>query len=540
MNKRIRVLCLITALCLLLTGCGSDFKGWLQEVGLFSGFFPQDQTTFSEMTYTRPDMDDIQSVLAGACDAAVNATDLQQVLDGIYGFYDVYNRFYTNYNLAYIHYCQDMTDVFWEAEYALCATYASQLNAGLDELYRTLAASPWRGDLEDVNYFGPDFFDSYEGESGWTNTFIAMLKEETKLLSMYNSVLEESRSVQPYSEEFFSQYGARLEQIFVKLVAHRQKIAAYAGYESYVEYAYSGYARDYTPEQAIAYLQAVPDQLGGLYRKVNQSNLWDAYSRSCSEEETFAFGRSAAEAMGGRIRDAFDFMVTKEVYDIAHGSNKYSASFEVYLHSYYSPFLFLNPNDSPQDKLVFVHEFGHFANDYICGGSAAGTDVAEIHSQAMEYLSLLYGEGGQELEKLKMADTLSVYVEQSAYALFEHLVYDIAPEELSAQSVRALYESIGLEFGFDSWAWDSRDYVCVSHFFGNPMYMISYVASNDLALQIYQTELQQEGSGLALYERCLESQDSHLLTFAETYNLENPLELSRLPKVLKTLEDALA
>ena len=71
MNKRIRVLCLITALCLLLTGCGSDFKGWLQEVGLFSGFFPQDQTTFSEMTYTRPDMDDIQSVLAGACDAAV-------------------------------------------------------------------------------------------------------------------------------------------------------------------------------------------------------------------------------------------------------------------------------------------------------------------------------------------------------------------------------------------------------------------------------------------------------------------------------------
>lgn len=532
MRKKLRILSLVMALCLLLAGCG-------KQNGILSGFFPQDQTTFSEMTYARPDMDNIQSVLASACVTAVNAADLQQVLDSIYAFYDVYNQFFTNYNLAYIHYCQDMTDIYWEAEYTLCSTYSAQLSAGLDELYRALAASPWRSELEDVNYFGPGFFDKYEGQSGWTNTFMAMLDGESRLLREYNSILEDSLSVQPYSEEFFSEYGSQLETLFVRLVAQRQKIAAYAGYESYTQYAYSGYDRDYTPEQAITYLQAVPDQLGALYRKVNQSDLWDAYNIPCSEAETFAFGKSTADAMGGSIRDAFDFMVMKEVFDISHGSNKYSSSFEVYLSTYYSPFLFLNPSDYPGDKLVFVHEFGHFANDYVCSGSNAGTDVAEIHSQAMEYLSLLYGEGGQDLEKLKMADTLSVYVEQSAYALFEHMVYDIAPEELSVESVRALYESIGLQFGFDSWGWDSRDYVCIGHFFASPMYIISYVASNDLALQIYQMELSQKGSGLSLYERCLESQDSYILTFAETYNLENPLELSRLPKVLKTLEDAL-
>lgn len=532
MRNKLRMLCLAAVVLLLLAGCSKNS-------GLLSGFFPQDQTTFSEMTYTRPDMTHIQAVLKDSCAAAVNATDLQQLLSSIYAFYDVYDQFYTNCNLAYIRYCQDMTNIFWEAEYTLCSTYADQLSSGLDELYRALAASPWREELEDVQLFGPGFFDSYEGQSGWTNTFRAMLDEQARLLRVYSSVQEDALSVEYYSEEYFTEYGAQLEALFVKLIAQRQKIAAYAGYDSYVHYAYAGYGRDYTPEQAIAYLRAVPDQLTDLYRQVNGSASPDPGSTPCSEEETFAYGRSVAEAMGGSVRDAFDFMVSKELYDISHESNKHSGSYELYLPAYHSPFLFLNPSDSPADKLVFVHEFGHFVNDYICGGSNVGTDVAEIHSQAMEYLSLLYAQGGQELQKRKLEDTLSVYVEQSAYALFEHLVYDIPPQELSVESVRALYESVCLEFGFDSREWDSRDYVCVSHFLSYPMYMISYVACNDLALQIYQKELAERGSGLSLYERCLESQDSQILAFAEAYNLEDPLDPARLPKVLKTLEDAL-
>lgn len=540
MRKPICLICLVTVLCLLLTGCSLDFAGYFRKLGIMSGFFPQDQTTFSEMTYTRPDMDNIQTVLKNSCDTAASAGDLNQVINGIFAFYDVYDQFYTNYNLAYVHYCQDMTDIFWEAEYALCEAYAPQLDAGLDELYRALAKSPWRDELEDEQYFGADYFDAYEGEGIWDETFMAMLNEESGLIGEYYTVYEESLSVEPYSEEFFSQYGPQLEEIFVKLVAQRQKIAAYVGYDSYPQFAYDFYYyRDYTPEQAVAYLQTIPDQLGELYRKVNQSDLWDAYYTSCSETETYAYGLSAAQAMGGSIQEAFDFMTDKELYDISPGSNKYDSSFELYLYTYYAPFLFMNPAGDPNDKLVFVHEFGHFVNDYICSGSGAGTDVAEVHSQAMEYLSLVYGDGGKDLEKLKMANTLSVYVDQSAYALFEHQVYGLREEELTAENVRSLYESIGLQFGFDSWAWDSRDYVCVGHFFTNPMYIISYVTSNDLALQIYQTELGQKGEGLALYERCLESQDSYLLTFAETYGLEDPLDLSRIPKVLKTLEDAL-
>ena len=60
------------------------------------------------------------------------------------------------------------------------------------------------------------------------------------------------------------------------------------------------------------------------------------------------------------------------------------------------------------------------------------------------------------------------------------------------------------------------------------MYMISYVVSNDLAMQIYQQELESTGAGLSLYEQILSSQDSFLLTFAETYGLQSPFAEGRL------------
>ena len=99
------------------------------------------------------------------------------------------------------------------------------------------------------------------------------------------------------------------------------------------------------------------------------------------------------------------------------------------------------------------------------------------------------------------------------------------------ENVQALYEDIGLRFGFDSWAWDSRDYVSVTHFFTNPMYLMGYVVSNDLAMQIYDLELGEAGAGLSLYEQCLESQESYIVCFAEQYGLESPFAPGRLEKV---------
>ena len=108
------------------------------------------------------------------------------------------------------------------------------------------------------------------------------------------------------------------------------------------------------------------------------------------------------------------------------------------------------------------------------------------------------------------------------------------------ENVEKLYRNIGTEFGLDSWGWDSRDYVTVTHFYTNPMYVVSYVVSNDLAMQIYQLELEEKGAGLSLYDQCLYSQDSYIMTFAEDYGLESPFAEGRLEAVLEIFQRELA
>lgn len=111
--------------------------------------------------------------------------------------------------------------------------------------------------------------------------------------------------------------------------------------------------------------------------------------------------------------------------------------------------------------------------------------------------------------------------------------YDLAEqyagEELTVERVGELYEEICLSFGFDSREeWDSRSFITVSHFFTTPMYMISYVVSNDLAVQIYQAELENPGAGLEIYTEALWSQDSYIISFAETLGLTSPFDPSRM------------
>ena len=197
----------------------------------------------------------------------------------------------------------------------------------------------------------------------------------------------------------------------------------------------------------------------------------------------------------------------------------------------------MNPYLDQSDKLTFSHEFGHFAADFSCDGTFCGTDIAETHSMAMEYLTLCYGKDTELLTRYKLADSLCTYMEQSAYALFEYQVYGLQGNDLTAENITELYRKVSKQFGFDVFDWDPREFVTVIHFFTDPMYTVSYVLSNDLAMQIYQLELENSGDGLSLYENFLPSQDSYILTFAETHGLENPFSQERIQSVAAFFQD---
>ncbi len=494
-------------------------------------------TAFSDMEYQRPDVDAFGQLLEQTMEQAKTETDVNELMESVYELYEAYYSFFTNYNLAQIYYFLDMTDTYWEEEYNWCSEQTSEISGGMDQLLYALADCGLREELEQGDFFGEDFFDDYEGDSLWDDTFTALMEEETALVDEYYSLSAQSMELEYYDQAYFEGVGLEMEEVFLELIRVRQEIAAYAGYGSYPEFAYEFYYyRDYSPAQAQEYMDQISVELTPLYVELD-ADLWDPAYEDCTEEEVFAFVEELTQATGGVAEDAFSTMEELELYDISAGANKYGASFEVYLVSYYAPFIFVNPEGSQSDKLTFAHEFGHFCNDYAVSGTVVGIDVAEVFSQGLEYLSLCYMDDVEDLARMKLADSLCTFVEQSMYASFENQVYLL--EDPTVEDVRALYEQVNRDFGVDSYYRDYRDYTYVPHFFMSPMYVISYVVSNDGAMQIYERELEKKGAGLKLWEDGLYSMAEGYLAFVEEQGLANPFEPGRVEQLRQVFEEKL-
>jgi len=530
--KRIyKLMALLLVAALLLTGCSSvAFRQWMQNLlGLRA-------MHFSDIAYSRPDMVKFQTQLDDCLQGAKEDTRVKVLMDKVFDLYDTYYLFYTNYKLANIYYYKDMTDIYWAEEYAYCLENTAQVDAGMDQLLYALADSALKPELEAEEYFGAGYFDAYTGQSLWDETFTDLMAQELKLQNEYDTLSAQALEYSSYYGMFYSGVGAQMEQLLVELVALRQDIAEYAGYDDYAQFAYAFYYdRDYTPAQAMGYMEDVRNELVELYEGM-PSDAWKPRYEVWTESQMFSYVESSANAMGGKVAEAFSVLKSGGFYDIGYSPNKYNASFETYLQYYYVPFVFVNPQGNGADPLTFAHEFGHFCNDYASTGSVCGIDVAEVFSQSMEYLSLFYSDKGEELKKMKLAGSLSTFVEQSAYASFEHQLYLLEESELTVENVRALYIRTAEDYGLDKWGADGREYITLTHLYIAPMYMISYVVSNDVAMQIYQAEDAEPGNGRKLLEDNLATEEGALLSFVGSAGLRDPFEKGRVATLRKTFE----
>lgn len=538
------VVALLLVAALLLPGCESFAEYNLMAI-LRKGLeraAPKD--AFSEMEYTRPDLDAYQRLVDESCQLAATSRSADQMLDQTWEIYAAYDTFYTMKNLADIRYSLDLSDPFYQEEFNYCSVQSAVVDEGLDTYYRALAKSPIVKELED-SYFDEGFFDGYGEDTPtvWNEAFSKSLEEESTDISAFYTQMQELGEGAP-GQSLSAAEAEQLGELFVDLIRTRRQIAEAAGYDSYEDFAWDWYySRDFTPAQAEAYVAEIAEKLAPMYRSMSQSRFWlTAYNGTYGQAQCEAYLSSAAEQMGGLAQTAWDEMQQRQLYDIAPGLHKYEGSFEIYLTDFQAPFVFVNPYGDVTDLLSFAHEFGHFVNDYACGGSYASTDVAEFFSQGMEYLSLCYAQRPttQDVElvtRLKMADSLSVYVEQAAYYSFERQAYALPDEELSVESLRALYEATGRRYGFDTPGWNTMEWVSITHFYTSPFYVISYVVSNDAAFQLYQLEQEEAGAGLARYEELVQTdEDVSFLTFLEDSGLESPFAPGRLDRVAELLE----
>ena len=531
----------------------------------------EDIPVFSEMEYERPSLEEMDALILAAeeaMDAGADFETLEPLLDDCFLYYYHYDTMYT---LADIRSCLDLSDEYYAAEYLWCAENYTLIDQAIDGLYYACAASPMAAELEE-KYFWEGFCEEYsdETESIYNDETVALMQQESNLIAEYRALMAEPvvsyrgkdepldallerLSGSAYNNAvvaYYTQYNERVADLFIRLVSVREQLAGAMGYDSYEQMQYSyGFGRDYTPEQAEAYLQDIKTYMVPLYRDLSVSSVpYEIWYSDLDEETLRDILRQSVSDFGGSVQEAYDFMLRHELCDLKQDSRKANMSFETYLNDYEAPFLFVNAAGTNEDILTFAHEFGHYSDAYVNLNSYESVDLAEVYSQAMEYLVLsrldeqLDEEEVDNLARIKMIDTVEMFVQQASYAEFEHRVYALGAENLSAEVLNETARQVAKEYGYYVYQYDeffSLSWIDIPHYFEQAFYIVSYPISDDLAMQIFDLERGEPGAGMQRYLDNLERDFSGMMGLVDAGGFESPFSPGRVEAIAATAREIL-
>ncbi len=513
---------------------------------------------FGQMTYVRPDVDALEKLFDACCDRAATAgagdgEELEALLETCW---DAYDEYYTMEVLAMLRHDIDQTDGYYAEEYDFCWANDVKLEEWLD---RTLIACA--GSAAPVKSSLLAGYDQGENEP-YSDRALELMNRESALISDYwdaisldeitvdgkavsyiDTVTDPSVDSATYNAASIAYSRACNEAaapIYIELIRVRRELAEELGYESYEQYCYDTYARDYTPDQVRTYLDDMASAIADYYVEFMETDPYGRVSYDyISSSDLLAQLESSIADMGETATEAFAFMKDYDLYDTTVTYDKAAGSYTIYLDSYEAPFCYIDAYGDVEDFLDFAHEFGHFADAYCNYNATTSLDLAETYSQAMANLALykcrelLDREDYENLRLLHILSTMSTFTEQSSYAAFESAAYRLSDEELTVENLNSLALECDRRFGAVASGGEelSRFYWAqVTHLFESPFYVISYVVSADAAAQILEREIREPGAGVAVYEDMLDWHEDAFLSEVRRVGLESPFEAGRMAR----------
>ncbi len=507
---------------------------------------------YSDMEYVRPDANALTEDIAHLIELITSEksfTDQSRLFTSINK--DLAN-FRTMASLAEIRYYTDTTDEFYKEENKLLGDEYIGIYDKICELLDTIADSKFKNNYE-RSFFGIGYFKDWEPMDK-SDAVTELLKKEQALIAEYQeelsnpsftvdindigvlATIDSINQIDP-TEILIQKYNERLGGIYVKIVKTRLELAKELGTD-YISYAYKNLDRDYTPEEANAYMNGIIEHVLPVISNINAD---DSVLNTPADTITSFYHLSlAAGKMGDIISGAFDHMSKYGLYEVAVSQNKLGISFEIFLEKYNSPFMFVSSTGRANDLLTYAHEFGHFVDDYVNFGQSATVDSAEISSQAMAYILPFYSSGmgkisGEDFLKANLYSTFEMYIYSAFVNNFETAVYSLSPEEVTLEKINELAKKAALDAGLTEEMADilGLSWFEIQHVYIAPMYYVSYAISNDVALQILEAELKKplEG-GVEAFEKLIKKNtDLTLPESIERIGFESPFEDGRAEKI---------
>ncbi len=510
-----RVLSLLLSIALSLVGCGpaeSVVRSYLKtdrEIRVAHG-----QTAFEDMVLSYPDPDAVQATLDRALEDIVHATD-PKAYEAVYEEQlRAYNALVSATSLAYVLYCQDVTDRHRATEYGKLNSSLYAIQYRLARLEKTLMdrwgyhrerGTAYAKTLEKLSRQGDDQQALRAREDELCRRYERLDAEyrvsyRGRSMSMEELMREEDLSLQEFLEAL-EQYQIGKNQaageVFLELMALRRQMAKSSGHATYAASQYEAFGRRYTPEEALGAAETVKQVFVPLYIRLRErceNDLRYLSGANFPEDQFLAAMEGAVERAVPGAGEAWRYMLFYGLYDSVPSKRKLHGSFTTYIAAYGCPFLFTQWEEDASSVFTVIHEFGHFLSYY---RNPEGTyygpedlDLAEADAQGFELLMLqeydaLFGRYASAARLCFLTNALYAVLSGFMEDEFQQRAYRL--KSPTVDDLNRLYGDIAAAYGFDRlFGYEGREWTEISHTFQFPFYYVSYGVSMLGAMSLIQ------------------------------------------------------
>lgn len=444
--------------------------------------------TFSALKYVRPDYDLYEKECLLLAEKIWKSERYEEIKEALKQTEELQNRVETMTTIAYIRNTLNTTDEFYEKEIEYIDERGAAANIAAIELSKAILGSRFK---EEINAdYGKEYLVIEQRKvDQFKEELVPFMQQEAKLTTRYQKLMATAQiefdgkvlnlyGIQKYFEhpdravrkaafkvysDFYHKNEMEMEEIFDQLVKLRNEMGRSLGYDNFIPLGYLQQGRsDYGQEEVAAFREQVRKEIVPLCCK-----LFKAQSDRIGVDHIMVYdekfihpdgnAQPAGDAdylvkeaqkmyhdMSSETGEFIDFMIEHELMDLTNKPNKASTGYMTSLNDYKAPYVFSCFNQTIFDMQVLSHELGHAFAGYEAMRSQRtsqyyniSTDIAEIHSMAMEQFAYPYAEQffAGDADKFRFAhlqEAITFVPFGVAVDEFQHIIYanpELTPKE---------------------------------------------------------------------------------------------------------------
>lgn len=556
--------------------------------------------TFSELEYIRPDFERFEEELSKMTEEVKAAENYGQIKEILNRREELQNSVETMATVAYIRNTLNTTDEFYEKEIEFIDERSAAANVTAILFSKTLLGCGFTEDI--AADYGKEYLVIEQRKvDQFKEELVPFMQQEAKLTTRYQKLMATAQiefdgkilnlyGIQKYFEhpdravrkaafkvysDFYHKNEAEMEEIFDQLVKLRNEMGRSLGFDNFIPLGYLQQGRsDYGQAEVAAFREQVRREIVPLCQELLKAQAKRiGVDKIMVYDEKFIYPDGNAEPIGdedylvgeaqkmyhdmsSETGEFIDFMIEHELMDLKNKPNKASTGYMTSLPDYKAPYVFSCFNHTIFDMQVLSHELGHAFAGYEAMRSqktgqyySVSTDIAEIHSMAMEQFAYPYAEQffGGDADKFRFAhlqEAITFVPFGVAVDEFQHIIY--ANPELTPKERTLKWHE--LEKKYMPWRTYEEDefmerggyWYHKLHIFLYPFYYINYTLTTMGAMEFkkryHENKEQAWKDYLAL---CKAGSNTNYLNLLKLANLSVPFEEGSVAKAIAYAKEEL-